>query len=176
MVLFFIVNRSEILLEQEVAALLLLLDPQKSSDGSSGTSTSPNIFGDQESPDKVSVAVLVCPEELEEYQPSPVTGLSPNSVKRSKQAKLRNNVCQICGKSYATTSTLKKHMLIHTGKKPYKCEFCTKSFSDSSTLTKHKRIHTGEKPYHCKICKSAFSQSGNLHRHVKRHRCNNTDT
>ena len=41
MVLFFIVNKSEILLEHKVAALLLSLDPQKSSDGSALVGTQP---------------------------------------------------------------------------------------------------------------------------------------
>ena len=50
-----------------------------------------------------------------------------------------------------------------------RCRHCRKAFSDSSTLTKHLRIHSGEKPYQCKLCHLRFSQSGNLNRHMRIH-------
>lgn len=86
-------------------------------------------------------------------------------------------------------------MRTHSGERPYQCKFCRKAFSDSSTLTKHMRVHSGgerdiddemkliietilfllflikkiEKPYECSLCRLRFSQSGNLNRHMRIH-------
>jgi uncharacterized Zn-finger protein len=35
---------------------------------------------------------------------------------------------------------------VHSGEKPYKCHVCDEAFTQSSTLTKHLRVHSGEKP------------------------------
>jgi uncharacterized Zn-finger protein len=79
-------------------------------------------------------------------------------------------------------------MRTHSGERPYQCKYCRKAFSDSSTLTKHMRVHSGgknfdtkkimnimllffclEKPYECSLCRLRFSQSGNLNRHMRIH-------
>ncbi|KFM12739.1 PR domain zinc finger protein 12, partial [Pygoscelis adeliae] len=41
------------------------------------------------------------------------------------------------------------HMRIHTLDKPFVCRFCNRRFSQSSTLRNHVRLHTGERPYKC---------------------------
>ena len=125
------------------------------------------IFTDPKTPDKMSEAVSVTKEE---FQASPVTGLPPGSVKRpNKPAKPGNNVCQICGKSYARPSTLKTHMLIHSGKKPYQCDVCQKAFTLPYGLTVHMRTHSGEKPFACPICKKRFSKNSSVTTHLRTH-------
>ena len=51
---------------------------------------------------------------------------------------------------------------MHTGGKSYACEICKKTYSSSSDLTKHIRVHTGEKPFKCEICEKAFSLISSL--------------
>ena len=62
------------------------------------------------------------------------------------------------------------HMKIHhPDEKRYKCNECDKWLSDSSSLARHVRIHTGEKPYKCKSCDKQFSDCSNLKAHLRIH-------
>ena len=53
--------------------------------------------------------------------------------------------CPVCDKSFPRNYNLKRHSLIHSGKK-VKCTKCDFSCTDSSSLKRHMKKHTGEKP------------------------------
>ncbi|OAD03930.1 C2H2-type zinc finger transcription factor, partial [Mucor lusitanicus CBS 277.49] len=77
-----------------------------------------------------------------------------------------------CGWSFKRYEHLKRHMLVHTGERPYSCHFpgCGKSFTNdakSHICPRHMRIHTLERPFSCSYagCQKSFSRSDNLSQH-----------
>ena len=59
--------------------------------------------------------------------------------------------CKQCNKTFTQPGNLK--MQTHSGEKPFRCEQCDYSCIQASTLKRHNLKHTGEKPYKCKECK-----------------------
>ena len=77
--------------------------------------------------------------------------------------------CGTCGKQFGYANSLRKHMLIHSGDKPYKCEFCDASFRQTGALQAHTLIHTGIRPHICRICGNTFTQPSSLKQHMLIH-------
>ncbi|XP_041364804.1 zinc finger and SCAN domain-containing protein 4-like isoform X2 [Gigantopelta aegis] len=76
-------------------------------------------------------------------------------------------VCDICGKGFSQSGTMRSHRRTHTGERPYQCDVCQKSFGDRSTWRKHRRVHTRDRPFTCDVCGKSFAQSGNVARHKR---------
>ncbi|KAK7025956.1 hypothetical protein SK128_023823 [Halocaridina rubra] len=104
---------------------------------------------------------------------APVSAIPVKGKKSKKPSSTddveRNNHCEECGASFASTCNLRSHMRIHSGVRPHECEVCGKAFLQSSNLKAHKRVHTGERPYQCSECGQTFSRSSHLVGHKRTH-------
>ena len=92
----------------------------------------------------------------------------PESLQKTDSS-FKVNTCKICFKNFTRKTTLKQHMLIHAGEKPYTCGVCSSQFTDCSNLRKHMLLHTGEKPYKCSVCHKCFRLNGDLQKHTLMH-------
>ncbi|XP_041039676.1 ras-responsive element-binding protein 1 isoform X6 [Carcharodon carcharias] len=73
-----------------------------------------------------------------------------------------------CGTQHQLTMHIRQHNT-DGGGNTHSCSICGKSLSSASSLDRHMLVHSGERPYKCTICHQAFTTNGNMHRHMKIH-------
>ena len=78
------------------------------------------------------------------------------SWNREKSKNIRERKKQ----SLVRIQTLKNHIKVHSGEKPF--EYQCQTFVDMHGLRSHTLVHTQEKKYFCEICEKAFSSSSSL--------------
>ncbi|KAH8273170.1 hypothetical protein KR018_008364, partial [Drosophila ironensis] len=89
-------------------------------------------------------------------------------TKGLKNGKADSMKCPICALQLSCASSLKRHMIVHTGLKPFKCGECEQSFAQREVLKRHMDTHTGAKRHQCPHCSSCFAQKSNLQQHIGR--------
>ncbi|XP_077992179.1 uncharacterized protein LOC144446306 [Glandiceps talaboti] len=91
-------------------------------------------------------------------------------------------MCQVCQKNFTSQASLKSHLMIHMGARPFKCDLCSATFNRMGNYTRHRLIHTvntnDDHRYKCEYCSRTFLQKCDLKRHQHIHdgtqpyRCN----
>ncbi|XP_054290344.1 zinc finger protein 37-like [Macrosteles quadrilineatus] len=81
----------------------------------------------------------------------------------------RTLTCEFCGRVLSTKSTLREHIMIHTGEKPHECLLCGKHFRHKANLVVHVNGHAVVSTYKCKKCNKAFTKKSDFEKHLKYH-------
>ncbi|KOB71755.1 Uncharacterized protein OBRU01_12891 [Operophtera brumata] len=64
--------------------------------------------------------------------------------------------CENCSKKFTDSKSLKLHMLVHTGERPFKCEFCHQAFKKPYTTAIPYRIELASSLVPCFACQDKF--------------------
>ena len=75
------------------------------------------------------------------------------------------DIKQICKLNY----NFKFYFFIAGQTKVYNCCLCGKMLSSFSSLDRHMLVHSGERPFSCEVCAQTFTTNGNMHRHRRTH-------
>lgn len=79
-------------------------------------------------------------------------------------------VCELCGKSFKTSSSLKKHQYIHLpDSKPYQCKICPRKYACKSHLKIHVMRHEGIRNHVCILCGMRTTTAHSLKIHMNYH-------
>ncbi|XP_075740945.1 uncharacterized protein LOC119161971 [Rhipicephalus microplus] len=95
----------------------------------------------------------------------PVT--PPPKTKRGRPA-ISSRVCGVCERIFSSRSAVRRHLVTHTGHRPFSCTVCGRRFSLKGNLMAHYLTHSGAKPFECHLCPQVFSQRCSLNRHLRR--------
>lgn len=80
----------------------------------------------------------------------------------------RSGPCTICNKTFCDKFRLKRHMMCHSGDRPFACTLCDKRFLDNSKLKYHMATtHSDARPHKCCECGKTFALKQILKAHLR---------
>ncbi|KAM4534442.1 ras-responsive element-binding protein 1 isoform 2-T2 [Odontesthes bonariensis] len=123
-----------------------------SANSSAGPSPSP-------SPNKSLTAAMRAP---------PSRNARRNQTKDDSSAFICPLCSKNCQTQHQLTMHIRQHNA-DTGATDHSCSICGKCLSSASSLDRHMLVHSGERPYKCNVCGQTFTTNGNMHRHMKIH-------
>ncbi|XP_026367228.1 ras-responsive element-binding protein 1 isoform X3 [Ursus arctos] len=92
-----------------------------------------------------------------------------NQETKEEKSSYNCPLCEkICSTQHQLTMHIRQHNT-DTGGADHSCSICGKSLSSASSLDRHMLVHSGERPYKCTVCGQSFTTNGNMHRHMKIH-------
>merc|ERR1719461_1904066 len=74
-------------------------------------------------------------------------------------------ICAVCGKKFVCVTTMKRHLVTHTGEKPFSCKVCGKQYTQKGNLRVHERTHRNDRPFECNICHQKFYRKEPMQKH-----------
>merc|ERR1712079_453158 len=83
---------------------------------------------------------------------------------RKKSSKILP-VCAVCGKKFVCVTTMKRHLVTHTGEKPFSCKICGKQYTQKGNLRVQERTHRNDRPFQCQICHQKFYRKEPMQKH-----------
>jgi len=88
-----------------------------------------------------------------------------NTVGNRKRSSKILPVCGICGKKFVCVTTMKRHLVTHTGERPFNCKVCGKQYTQKGNLRVHERTHRNDRPFECNICHQKFYRKEPMQKH-----------
>ncbi|KAI5612410.1 zinc finger protein PLAGL2 isoform X1, partial [Silurus asotus] len=90
---------------------------------------------------------LTCKVCLQSYESTPalLDHLKSHSGKSSGGTKEKKHPCDHCDRRFYTRKDVRRHMVVHTGRKDFLCQYCAQRFGRKDHLTRHvKKSHSQE--------------------------------